>query len=357
MLEECLDLCLSVQQTIERNLSFSNKEDNTSFKEFCSIMSQAGKLVLILHADTALATVEELLAWSDRELIPVVMIPSDGNTSRIERSRGQVSLCESVLSSLGTLAISCLALGLSDSEFIGKVLDWAVQLLNGNGITQVQSTVQVIAEAAAVSGMNSGENWEMLYQEKVPVSFAKLLSWVTSCGDKIEEDKDATLELKKGVSSIVITYARNKSQDEVSWEDLIEVMVAAVVALLKKKIVAIGEVMLPSSVVELGTINRIFLESILRHTGGKEAMSMALQNMLSELDSAEGLSADLGSILLICSVVKFDNTEELLNIIEKTISEQIDAEDIEGERISDRELLREVKAACKEARGRLGLVV
>merc|ERR1719318_525735 len=140
-------------------------EDNSSNKELAQVISLAGQLTVLLHTDTALARLEELLAWSDRELVPVVMGPSENNTSHISRTRGQVSLCETVLSTLCSLSTCCLSLGLSDPEFTLKVLDWAVQLLHSGGAVQVGGVVQVLGEAAMVAGMGKGTGWEVLYQE------------------------------------------------------------------------------------------------------------------------------------------------------------------------------------------------
>ena len=55
MLEECLELCLSVQEVIEHKLGFSDKEDNSCNKELAQVISLAGQLTVLLHTDTALA--------------------------------------------------------------------------------------------------------------------------------------------------------------------------------------------------------------------------------------------------------------------------------------------------------------
>ena len=55
MLEECLELCLSVLEVIEHKLGFSDKEDNSCNKELAQVISLAGQLTVLLNTGSALA--------------------------------------------------------------------------------------------------------------------------------------------------------------------------------------------------------------------------------------------------------------------------------------------------------------
>ena len=354
MLEECLDLCLSAQEIIEHRVGFSDeKEDNSTNKELVKVVALAGQLSIILHTDRALARLEELLAWSDRELVPVVMGPGENSNHHTPRTRAQVSLCEGVLSTVCDLAVSCLTLGLADTEFTIKVLDWAVQLLHSGGAGQVGGVIQVLGEAATVSRMGKGEEWEHVYQEKVPVSFAKLLSWLTSMGDKLEEVDEGMGKLKKGVLTLMKVYSKNKEKDKGSFEDVVEVMIAAVVALLKKKVIALGEVVLPGGVGELGSISTILVEAIVKQ-GGEDVLGEALVNLLKEPEETS-IGGMTGAVLMLASAVKFDKRVQVMDLVNELAVGEMEKEEVEGERMGERELLGEVKAACLEARGRLGI--
>lgn len=354
MLDECLELCLSVQQVIEQKIGFTVDEDSCTNKELAKIVALAGQLIVILHTDTALARLEELLAWSDRELVPVLMGPLENNSQHTQRTRSQVSLCEQVLSSMCELTVSCLSLGLADMEFTMKVLDWAVQLLHTGGAGQVGGVIQLLGEAATVASLGKGEGWEVLYQEKVPVCFAKLLSWLTNMGDKLDEVEGGISKLKKGVLALMKVYSKKK-KDQGSWEDVVEVMVAAIVSLLKKKVMAVGEVVLPGTVGDLGNISSILVDVIVKQGGG-EILGSALMNILREPEdlSVGGMA---GAIVSLVSIVQCANRADVLDMIDKVIDEEIEKEEEEGERMGERELLGEVKAACMEARGRLLLQV
>jgi len=356
MLDECLELCLSVQEVIEHKIGFSDEKEDTSLnKELALVVDMAGQLTVLLQTDTALARLEELLAWSERELVPVVVGPSETNTSHISRTRSQVSLCETVLSSLCSLVTSCLSLGLSDPEFTLKVLDWAVQLLHAGGAEQVGGVVGVLAEAATVAGMKKGTGWQVLYQEKVLVCFAKLLSWLTNLGDKLEDVEGGVAKLKKGVGAIVKVYSKNVEKDKHSWEDLVEVMVAAVVALLRKKVDTLGEVVIPGTIGELGVISGVLVEVIIKQQGGGDMLGDNLVAMIEEVESEESLSGMMGATLLIASVVKCVNRGDVIDRVEEIVVKALEKDEEEGERMGERELLGEVKAACMEVRGRLGL--
>jgi len=195
-----------------------------------------------------------------------------------------------------------------------------------------------------------------LYQEKVPVCFAKLLSWLTNMGDKLDDVDGGVTKLKKGVGALVKVYSKNNERDKVSWEDLVEVMVAAVVALLKRKVVAVGEVVLPGGVGDLGTISGILMESVVKQQGGDQ-VGLALRDMVQELEEEDSLAGLLGAFLLVASVVKFDSRAEVVDKVEELVIKEMEKEEEEGERMGERELLGEVKAACLEARGRFGLPV
>ena len=136
---------------------------------------------------------------------------------------------------------------------------------------------------------------------------------------------------------------------------VVEVMVAAVVSLLKKKVMAVGEVVLPGTVGDLGNISSILVDAVVKQGGG-ELLGSALMNILREPEdlSVGGMA---GAILSLVSIVQCANRADILDMIDKVIVEEIEKEEEEGERMGERELLGEVKAACMEARGRLGLQV
>ena len=234
-----------------------------------------------------------------------------------------------------------------------KVLDWSVQLLHSGGAGQVGGVLQVLGEAASVSSMGRGEGWEHIYQEKVPVSFAKLLSWLTNMGDKLEEDEGGMVKLKKGVLSLMMVYNKNKEKEKGSFEEVVEVIIAAVVALLKKKVIAQGEVVLPGGVGELGGISTILVDAIVKQ-GGSDIFGVAVMNLMKEPEETS-IGGMTGAVLLLSSAVKFANREQVMDMVDELVVAEMEKEEMENERIVERELLGEVKAACLEARGRLGL--
>ena len=352
MLEECLEVCLTVMETIEQKLGFTDNEMNIN-KQLAQVVGLAGRLSVLLHPDNALSQMEEFLAWSDRELVPVIMPPSDTNTSHIARTRGQVSLCEGVLSSLCDIVFSCLSLGISDPEFTVKALDWAVQLLHSGGSSQVCGILRLICEAAKIAGLGIDAGWNDVYQDKVPVCFAKILSWLTNYSEKLSEIEGGVGGIKKGLVSIVKIYKKYDAKDKESWEDIIEVMVVAAISVIKKKIKSIGEVTIPHNISDIEGVGALLIDAILKQSGGGDMISIALKSVLNDIEN-EDIGGTTGAILAVISVVKSSERESIIDIVENCVEICLEKEEVEGERMGERELLGEVRSALIEVRGRIG---
>ena len=131
MMEELLTTCAGVQDYITRRLSFKDSS-GTSPADVAEIVSVWAQLSLLLHPDTAAAWTQELLAWSEREVLAAVDTQQQGEAG--PRSRDQVSLATQVLAALATAAMSGLVLGLANTaDHAAKCVEWAGQLTQCGG--------------------------------------------------------------------------------------------------------------------------------------------------------------------------------------------------------------------------------
>ena len=131
MMEELLTTCAGVQDYITRRLSFKDTS-GTSPADVAEIVSVWAQLSLLLHPDTAAAWSQELLAWSEREVLAAVDTQQQGEAG--PRTRDQVSLATQVLAALATAAMSGLVLGLANTaDHAAKCVEWAGQLTQCGG--------------------------------------------------------------------------------------------------------------------------------------------------------------------------------------------------------------------------------
>ena len=132
MMEELLTTCAGVQDYITRRLSFKDTS-GTSPADVAEIVSVWAQLSLLLHPDTAAAWSQELLAWSEREVLAAVDTQQQGEAG--PRTRDQVSLATQVLAALATAAMSGLVLGLANTaDHAAKCVEWAGQLTQCGGV-------------------------------------------------------------------------------------------------------------------------------------------------------------------------------------------------------------------------------
>ena len=85
-------------------------------------------------------------------------------------------------------------------------------------------------EATSRAAGGSKEAWLDVYNDKVPVTFAKVLSWLNSNAETIEAGGEVIAELKKEVTGLLKLYAKKGMGEvgELCLEDLVEVIVVMV---------------------------------------------------------------------------------------------------------------------------------
>ena len=143
-LEEVMTTCVGVLEYVVTVLG-SKDLSGVSLTDVESLVSVYGQLTLLLRPETAVTTTQELMTWSERELLHV--LDTDAET-RAGATRAHVSLCTRVLASINTIVVSGVSVGLADTDHVDKCLDWSLQLLVDAGVSQLagnnQSEISIV---------------------------------------------------------------------------------------------------------------------------------------------------------------------------------------------------------------------
>ena len=333
MMEELLTSCSSVQDYVTRRLGFTDKS-GVSGSDVAEIISLYGQLVIILHPDTAITRAEELLTWSEAELLPVLEARDIGEA----RSRDHVSVARQVLAAVTRFMVSVTCLGLADPALADRCLDWSLQLVTEAGADLVPAMLTVLAVTAETASHRDSEAWRTQFQEKVPVGFAKLLRWITGNFAEFEQEEDNVQGFKQGVSSLIRTYHKERLKEPDSWEDLIDVTVASVIAIMTKRVAEEGEVIVDKQSKVVNTT----IEAVIKIAGATligEAMTRMIKGDTEDSDNAaHTLAAYLGLI----TIVNSNNSKDaIIDYIEDFSKKQLDLKE-EGE--SSRTFLEEIRS-------------
>merc|ERR1712015_253416 len=96
--------------------------------------------------------------------------------------------------------------------------------------------MSMLSAAAETAATQHSEAWRIQYEDNLPVTFAKILSWLSSNLERLEEEDEEAREFSEGVRNFLSIYHRMKEKDPESWEDLMDVMVASIASLLSQKV-------------------------------------------------------------------------------------------------------------------------
>ena len=86
-----------------------------------------------------------------------------------------MSIARHVLGSVTRIMVSVTCLGLADADLADRCLDWGLQLVTDAGSDLVPGMLALLSVTAETAGHRDSEAWRKLFQEKVPITFAKLL--------------------------------------------------------------------------------------------------------------------------------------------------------------------------------------
>ena len=317
MLEELLTSCAGVQDYVTRRLGFTDKS-GVSGSDVAEILSLYGQLVIILHPDTSVAKAEELLTWSEAEVLPVLET-QDGET----RSRDHVSLARHVLGSVTRIMVSVTCLGLGDAALADRCLDWSHQLVTEAGSDLVPGMLTLLSVTAETAGHRDSEAWRTQFQEKVPVNFAKLLRWITGNFTEFEQEEDSVQGFKQGITSLFRTYHKERIKEPDSWEDLVDVTVASVIAIMTKRVAEEGEVIVDKQSKIVNTI----VDAVIK-IAGANLIGESMERMIKD-DTEDGDNAanTLAAYLGLVAMVNSSNKGAIVEYIEDFTKKQIDEEE------------------------------
>ena len=277
MLEELLTACSGIQDYVTRRLGFTDSSGVTG-AELAEILSLYGQLVILMHPDTAVTRVEELLTWSESEILPLLET-RDGETG----TREHVSLASHVFSSVTKIMVSITCLGLADSDLADRCLDWSLQLVTEGGPDLVSGMLTLLSVTAETAANRDTDAWRTQFQEKVPVNFAKLLSWLTENFQELEQEEDRIQEFKQGLTSLLRTYHKERTKDQDSWEDLVDVTVAALIAIMTRRVAEEGEVIVEQQSKVVLTIVEVIVK-----IAGVNFIGEAIQRLISDVNEETG---------------------------------------------------------------------
>ena len=339
MLEEVLTVCSGVQDYIGTRLGF-NDTSGTSTSDIGDIISLYGQLNVLLRPENSVIIVEELMSWSEREVLPVLETRDDNIEG--SRTRDQISLATHVLQNINKLVVSGLCLGLGDPDHVDKCLDWSLEILTEAGVSQLSGMLTILSVTAETASHR--DTWSLLYQEKVPVNFAKLLNWLTGNYDQVDIEDDHIAKYKQGIMNLFKIYSKNKSKDYESWEDLVDVTIAAVIAIMVKKVNEEGEVVIEQqSKVVTTTVE------VITKVAGVDFTGAAVQRMLKDLESEENQNKapSLAAYLALSALVQSKNKIDIIDNIINMVKQELD-NDAEERGISYTSLLQEIETVANE---------
>ena len=209
----------------------------------------------------------------------------------------------------------------------------------------VSGMLTVVSVTAETASHRDSDDWRTMYQETVPVSFAKLLNWLTVHYTELEQEEEDVRRFRHTLQQLFRTYHKNKTRDMESWEDLNDVTVAAVVAIITKKVVDEGEVTLEQQ-------SKVVTEivDVMTRVGGADFLGSTLERLLSD-DLAEQVirvtSTKLAAYLGLTSLVNSKNKEKIIEKIKNYASDEVDKEN-EERSLTDTELLKEIVTVASD---------
>jgi len=297
------------------------------------------------------ANLEELLTWTEAELLRV----TSGDTD-MQHRRAQVSLAERCLSNTCALASSCLAIGSADVEFTEKLVDWSLELVERGGVGQLGGVLRLLQEATSRAAVGSKEAWLDLYTEKVLVTFAKVLSWLNSNADTIEAGGEVTSELKKEVTGLLKLYAKKGMGElgEQCLEDLVEVIAVMVTKQVAEKVNLTREVEVVTVPDQLGAVAGALLQAVVAAGAGNLLAKQLLERLVDDVgdevveEVEEEVTASVAAaVYIINSSLNLKRKAEVNQAIEDFVGMKVMLHDIQGE---EKEVLEKVMDKITEAR-------
>jgi len=350
-LEEVLELCTKVSSIVEEKLETKASIQEGESRLLPKVLQLVGTLSVLL-SKTPLVRLEELLAWSERELCAVT-----SHSVEVTFSRMQVSLAQECLSAVASLGSTCLMLDLADPEFTEKLLDWSGQLLDQEDESQISTVMGVLVEAGTRALSSKGEAWKTIYNEKVLVAFAKVLSWLSHAGSGLEEGGEGAEALSKGVGALMKLYSKEAEYQAESWEDLVEVLLEMVIKVVTQEVEETGRVEMPAVLAQIGCIPAILLKAVLS-AGGEGLLGQYLLTYLRTEDDKNKEDDDeeedgpltgtkIAAIFIINIALKLKISSEIQQEIENVIASRLLVDDVSDE---EREMLDRVMTRLVEAR-------
>jgi len=335
----------TVPRAMENLLAYPNTSVGL-VNDLASLLSLSLQLSILLDdTEAGLAKLETLISWAEREILLGELMCGEKAEGT---NKALVSACiDSILEILG----AAIALQRVDPEFTGKLLDWLQVLLSRQGSCVVASVLDLLIETVSMAGDRDKQEWGEVVGEGVPVAFAKVLSWVTEHGGAIK-DEGREGEVEKGLQRMLKTYKKLGSEagDTENLEDLVEVMVTAVVAEMRTEVERIGLVDLPDTLVDLGQVPRMILRSLV-NSGVDNNIGTSLTAILDGADPEEKL-ATMGSILELLHVVDVKGSRTiLLKIEEVVLNDALESGD--ADETDNSELRESVKKAVSDVMCRI----
>lgn len=322
MLTEVLRECEAVKEHVVTRLSFSSSEkEEVESEELVSILSIHFQLtVLLLPSTEVVRSMEEQLSWAEAELLPVLLVSEETPA----RSREQRSLARLLLQTVTSQVQFYLAAGLADPDLATKSLTWGLNLLYDGGVPLLPGLLSMLVAAAETAASHSSEAWRMQYEDNLPVTFAKILSWLSSNLQRLEEEEEETRQFSEGVRNFLSIYHRLREKDPDSWEDLMDVMVASLASLLSQKVEDEEELVKE----QLGEVISSMLGTLLSLAGHDEALKVVeeLMEKSEEQGERKRIVSSLEEYKVVLRFIESDGKELLLEKIESKIR---NLEDIE----------------------------
>ena len=193
-----------------------------------------------------------------------------------------------------------------------------------------------------------------MLEDHVPVSFAGLLKWLAFMGgfQQLEQEDEDVGKFKQGLSTLFKVF-NNKGKSKESFEDLIDTTVAAVIAIIAKKVDEEDEVLLENQ----GKVVNTMTETMVK-VAGANFVGAALERYLEEFkpnDADESAeipklpSPKLAACLNMTALVKSDNKAVVVELIENIAKKELEVEeDNEEENNSERDFLKQVQMVASD---------
>ena len=207
------------------------------------------------------------------------------------------------------------------------------------------------AETAAHRGT---ADWAEVLEDHVPVSFAGLLKWLAFMGgfQQLEQEDEDVGKFKQGLSTLFKVF-NNKGKSKESFEDLIDTTVAAVIAIIAKKVDEEDEVLLENQ----GKVVNTMTETMVK-VAGANFVGAALERYLEEFkpedadeseESPKLPSPKLAACLNMTALVKSDNKAAVVELIENIAKKELEVEeDNEEENNSEKDFLKQVQMVASD---------